>query len=104
MYLLTSSSPTGRGDKALFESSPLEFFCEVRCLSFYYKMNGRDIGSLSVYLRSHGQDTLIWTLSGNQGTGWQEGRVQILKAPDNAKVKSLCNIRNTSFDCHDMKT
>ena len=35
-------------------------------LSFYYNMYGSGMGTLNVYVN----DSLIWTLSGNQGPGW----------------------------------
>ena len=55
-------------------------------------MYGSDIGSLSVFLRANGQDSRLWELKGDQGTGWHQGRVKISgRAPKNAKV-SLLNI------------
>ena len=35
-------------------------------LSFYYNMYGAAMGTLNVYANS----SLIWSLSGNQGQGW----------------------------------
>uniref|UniRef100_K1QMS6 MAM domain-containing protein n=1 Tax=Magallana gigas TaxID=29159 RepID=K1QMS6_MAGGI len=48
------------------------------CFQFYYNMHGQHIGTLSVYKKtSRGLGTPIWSLSGEQGTGWQFGQVSI---------------------------
>ncbi|XP_016522167.1 MAM domain-containing glycosylphosphatidylinositol anchor protein 2-like isoform X5 [Poecilia formosa] len=50
------------------------------CFTFYYHMFGKHIGALNIFLRLKGQmltDTLIWSLTGNQGNYWQQARVNI---------------------------
>ncbi|XP_078334103.1 MAM and LDL-receptor class A domain-containing protein 1-like [Crassostrea virginica] len=48
------------------------------CFQFYYNMHGQQIGTLSVYKKtSRGLGSPIWSLSGDQGTGWQFGQVSI---------------------------
>ncbi|CAF0847412.1 unnamed protein product, partial [Rotaria sordida] len=49
-----------------------------RCFSFWYNMNGIDIGRLSIYLRSMTStnfttESLIWALAGHQGKTWKHG-------------------------------
>ncbi|XP_036399015.1 MAM domain-containing glycosylphosphatidylinositol anchor protein 1 [Megalops cyprinoides] len=45
------------------------------CISFFYHMRGKHIGSLNVLLRVKSiatVDSLAWTLSGNQGPEWKQ--------------------------------
>ncbi|KAI1895183.1 hypothetical protein AGOR_G00103670 [Albula goreensis] len=45
------------------------------CISFFYHMRGKHIGSLNVLLRVKSiamVDTLVWSLSGNQGPRWKQ--------------------------------
>ncbi|XP_049319464.1 MAM domain-containing glycosylphosphatidylinositol anchor protein 2 isoform X2 [Astyanax mexicanus] len=89
MYIETSR-PRQEGDKArlltpLFNVAPKNPYGNVAtnptyCLSFYYHMYGKHIGALNVYLRQKsqtGQDSSVWTLSGNQGDRWRQARVNI---------------------------
>lgn len=51
-------------------------------MSFWYHMYGSSIGELRVYFRSlSGSKTtkteLMWKLSGNQGSKWNQGRIGI---------------------------
>lgn len=34
-------------------------------------------GTLNVYLNNSGNPTLIWTLTGNQGNNWNQGKLPI---------------------------
>ncbi|KAK6307644.1 hypothetical protein J4Q44_G00227920 [Coregonus suidteri] len=48
------------------------------CVSFFYHMKGKHIGSLKVWLRVKSiasVDTLIWTLDGNQGPDWNQANI-----------------------------
>ncbi|XP_030575161.1 MAM domain-containing glycosylphosphatidylinositol anchor protein 2 isoform X1 [Archocentrus centrarchus] len=50
------------------------------CFAFYYHMYGKHIGALNIFLRQKGQsvtDTLVWSLTGNQGDRWRQGKVNI---------------------------
>ncbi|KAK9959939.1 hypothetical protein ABG768_010029 [Culter alburnus] len=89
MYIETSR-PRLEGDKARlltpsFNVAPKNPYGNVAanptyCFSFYYHMYGKHIGTLNVYLRQKsqtGQDTSVWTLSGNQGDRWRQARVNI---------------------------
>uniref|UniRef100_A0A672Q4G5 MAM domain containing glycosylphosphatidylinositol anchor 2 n=1 Tax=Sinocyclocheilus grahami TaxID=75366 RepID=A0A672Q4G5_SINGR len=89
MYIETSR-PRLEGDKARlltpsFNIAPKNPYGNVAtsptyCFSFYYHMYGKHIGTLNVYLRQKsqtGQDTSVWTLSGNQGDRWRQARVNI---------------------------
>ena len=49
------------------------------CLNFAYSMFGRETGSLNVYYKdeSSGEQSLIWSLTGEQGEGWAVGSVNM---------------------------
>ncbi|XP_028297170.1 MAM and LDL-receptor class A domain-containing protein 2 isoform X2 [Gouania willdenowi] len=55
------------------------------CLMFWYYMEGRDVGELSVYLQTFGSGQEIpiqlWKRVGDQGTHWRHGRVSLF-SPD----------------------
>jgi len=52
------------------------------CMNFWYHMSGSTVGDLKVYFRSlNGATTtkseIMWSLSGNQGNKWMQGRIGI---------------------------
>ena len=55
-----------------------------KCLQFWYHMFGADIGTLNVIQKTgpgNKSESLLWTLSGQQGTKWLNGRVSLNKNP-----------------------
>ena len=53
-----------------------------KCMTFWYHMYGSTVGDLRVIFRSlNGLKTikseLMWSLSGNQGNKWMQGRIGI---------------------------
>ncbi|XP_066536221.1 MAM domain-containing glycosylphosphatidylinositol anchor protein 1 [Hoplias malabaricus] len=88
MYIETSR-PRQKGDKARL-LSPLYNVTAARgpsgsgrvphCISFFYHMNGKHIGTLNVLLRVKSiatVDSLVWTLSGHQGPNWRKASVMV---------------------------
>ncbi|TST98577.1 MAM domain-containing glycosylphosphatidylinositol anchor protein 1 [Bagarius yarrelli] len=88
MYIETSR-PRQKGDKARL-LSPLYNITAARgpagssrvpyCVSFFYHMNGKHIGTLNVLLRVKGiatVDSLAWTLSGHQSPNWRKANVVV---------------------------
>ncbi|XP_059421746.1 MAM domain-containing glycosylphosphatidylinositol anchor protein 1-like [Carassius carassius] len=88
MYIETSR-PRQAGDRARL-LSPLYNVTAARgptgttrtpyCVSFYYNMNGKHIGSLNVLMRVKSiatVDSAIWTLSGHQGPEWRKADAEI---------------------------
>ena len=59
---------------------------EVVCIQFWYHMHGSDIGNLSIYLKTNHSETVVWTLSGNQGDQWKFGQTA-LNSRDAYKVR-----------------
>ena len=51
---------------------------EKVCIQFWYHMYGSDIGHLSIYLKTNLSETIVWTLSGNQGDQWKFGQTALI--------------------------
>ncbi|XP_016330089.1 MAM domain-containing glycosylphosphatidylinositol anchor protein 1-like [Sinocyclocheilus anshuiensis] len=88
MYIETSR-PRQAGDRARL-LSPLYNVTAARgptgttrtpyCVSFYYHMNGKHIGTLNVLMRVKSiatVDSAVWTLSGHQGPQWRKADAEI---------------------------
>lgn len=74
-----SSSPAHPQDKALLESA-VYYQSGPNCnLTFWYNMNGKQIGTLQVLLKTSISNQLLtlWQKTGNQGPAWQQAVVQI---------------------------
>lgn len=56
------------------------------CLSFWYHMHGRDMGSLTVNLVRNGITWKIQSLKGEQGNEWKEMRV-LVQAPEGGQIE-----------------
>ena len=82
---IEASSPRRPNEKARFISQQ---FTPVpvrgKCLQFWYHMFGSDIGTLNVIQKTgpgNKSETLLWSLSGQQGTNWLLGKVSLSKIP-----------------------
>ncbi|NWW71599.1 AEGP protein, partial [Climacteris rufus] len=65
------SVPWSHGQRAQLISSRQEPAAAPRCLSFWYRLAGPQIGTLSLKLRTEGEDeTVLWTRRGTQGSIW----------------------------------
>jgi len=58
--------------KARLVSPVYKKLSNTGCLSFFYHMWGRDIGTLKVYLRQGSTDTSLFSLDGDQGNQWEK--------------------------------
>ncbi|KAM3822638.1 neuropilin-1 isoform 2-T2 [Vipera latastei] len=59
------------------------------CMTFWYHMSGPHVGTLRIKLRYQipkEYDRVLWTLSGNQGNCWKEGRVFLHKSVKHYQV------------------
>ena len=61
-----------------------------------YHMYGATINTLTIYIRSAGVDTAIWTLQGNQGDKWFEGVAYLPTCASEFNIV-VEGIRGTSF-------
>ena len=50
------------------------------CLTFWYNMNGRGIGSLNVYKKENNVSERIWSRSGDHKNRWLHGSIQFQSA------------------------
>ena len=71
MYI-EASSPRVKGDNAKLELAGVDFNGK-KCLSFFYHMYGKEMGSLTV--RVGGKS--VFNVAGDQGNQWNEAKVQI---------------------------
>ncbi|PFX15365.1 G-protein coupled receptor GRL101 [Stylophora pistillata] len=76
-YIYIEASPQMPGDAAKLLSDWMEPNEKV-CIQFWYHMYGSDIGHLSIYLKTNLSETIVWTLSGNQGDQWKFGQTALI--------------------------
>ena len=50
---------------------------EGSCLSVWYNMNGENIGTLNIYVKSSSQELKVWSKSGNQSQEWRNARITL---------------------------
>ncbi|XP_056361386.1 apical endosomal glycoprotein [Oenanthe melanoleuca] len=67
------SVPWSRGQRAQLLTARQEPATAPRCLSFWYRLAGPQIGTLSLKLRPQGgQELVLWTRRGSQGSVWHQ--------------------------------
>ncbi|NWY60766.1 AEGP protein, partial [Chionis minor] len=72
------SAPWSRGQRAQLVTYLQEPAVALRCLSFWYRLAGPQIGTLNLKLRQEGEeDTVLWTQRGTQGSVWHRGRATL---------------------------
>ena len=73
---LESSYPARFGYKSQLMSESFDP-TEERCLSWWYSMNGKTVGTLNVYLINSrsGNKTSLWSKSGQQGKEWKQAYI-----------------------------
>lgn len=76
---IETSAPRRRGQKAqLMSVSQPPTGISGKCFKFWYHMYGRTMGTLNVYSSQNvSANTLLWTLSGNQGNRWNSAQLSI---------------------------
>lgn len=86
-YIYLESSDGASGDKADLESPPLVQKTPM-CLDFWYNMNGQGIATLYVLVKdAAGNETVIWSRSGEQGVSWKESEVTVFPPADGGPTK-----------------
>ena len=76
MYIETSA-PRRQGDKARL-ISPIYQPTYGRCMTFFYHMHGRGMGTLNVYSKQQNRlGPAIWTASGDKGLQWNPAQVTL---------------------------
>ncbi len=69
---IDASYPAVKGWKAQLSSEPV-LNDDNSCVSFWYHMFGKGIGTLNVYLVEGESQKVIWSLSGEAGDSWMQG-------------------------------
>lgn len=91
MYIETSA-PRRRGQAARLWT-PSFTAANGQCLTFWYNMYGRSVGTLNIYAAQNGTQILgqpIFSLSGNQGNKWQQEQIALPNLPKmNVSMKVL---------------
>ncbi|XP_053940464.1 apical endosomal glycoprotein isoform X2 [Cuculus canorus] len=75
-YFLSAdpSAPWSRGQRAQLITYHQEPATAPRCLSFWYRLAGPQIGTLNLKLQPEGaEETVLWTRRGTQGSIWHRG-------------------------------
>ncbi|XP_062570644.1 MAM and LDL-receptor class A domain-containing protein 1-like, partial [Saccostrea cucullata] len=74
-----SSNPAHPQDKALLESAVYYQSGPLCNLTFWYNMNGQQIGTLQVLLKTSISNQLLtlWQKTGNQGPAWKQASIPI---------------------------
>jgi len=76
-YMLFDAARTGQNGKARL-LSPSFPGSTTRCLQFWYNMYGNNMGTFNVYAKSgNSLGAPIWTLTNDQGQGWQLAEVTV---------------------------
>ncbi|XP_053138494.1 apical endosomal glycoprotein [Hemicordylus capensis] len=71
-----------QGLSARLASSPQEAAGNVSCLSFWYRMDGPQIGTLNLKVKCAGElEQVLWTRTGSQGAVWHRGVATITHQP-----------------------
>ncbi|TRY97688.1 hypothetical protein DNTS_035488 [Danionella cerebrum] len=78
-------SPSGSKGRMLLDvNQPTSEHGE--CLMFWYHMNGRDVGSLNIYVHDGKSEVAVWSADGHQGEQWRHGRASIMSPRSPFKV------------------
>uniref|UniRef100_A0A8C3C8S2 MAM domain containing 4 n=1 Tax=Cairina moschata TaxID=8855 RepID=A0A8C3C8S2_CAIMO len=68
------SAPWSRGQRAQLITYGQEPAATPRCLTFWYRLAGPQIGTLNLKLQLEGaEETVLWTQRGTQGSLWHRG-------------------------------
>lgn len=75
---MEASAPRRPGDVAELINDQVKLTTDS-CLSFWYHMYGKDIGTLAVYGKTGSTPKLLWAQSGDKKSNWLNARVGVTK-------------------------
>ncbi|CAF0741650.1 unnamed protein product, partial [Brachionus calyciflorus] len=78
---IETSTPSKQNDTARL-ISPNFAANSINCLTFYYHMRGKTIGTLNVYTKTQSNESVVWSKKGNQGNKWLTGKLNLNLAED----------------------
>ncbi|XP_034620711.1 MAM domain-containing glycosylphosphatidylinositol anchor protein 1 isoform X3 [Trachemys scripta elegans] len=96
---IEASRPRVQGDKARLISPLYNITGKYFCVSFFYHMYGKHIGSLNLLVRVQNKraiDTQVWSLSENKGNEWKQAHVPI--SPPGPFQIIFEGVRGTSYE------
>lgn len=98
---IEASLPRRPNEKARFISQQFTAVSVAgRCLQFWYHMFGADIGTLNVLQKTapgNKSEKILWTLSGQQGNAWLNGRVSLSRKPSTSFWIVFEGIRDSGY-------
>eukprot|EP00061_Rhincodon_typus_P010641 g35099.t1 len=74
-YLHIEATKIAEGQRARLLSPMVPPINSHRCMVFWYRMRGANVGTLRVLLRKKTNDVMLWSLRGDQGDKWKEGKI-----------------------------
>ncbi|XP_072434690.1 neuropilin-2-like isoform X2 [Chiloscyllium punctatum] len=74
-YLHIEATKMTEGQRARLLSPMVPPINSHRCMVFWYRMRGANVGTLRVLLRKKTNDVMLWSLRGDQGDKWKEGKI-----------------------------
>ncbi|XP_064825494.1 neuropilin-2a isoform X2 [Oncorhynchus masou masou] len=86
-YLYIEANPKTEQQRARILSPMVGLDTGPLCLLFSYQLWGEAQGTLRILLRdAHHEETLLWSLHGDQGPVWKEGRTILPRSPKEFQV------------------
>ncbi|GCB85049.1 hypothetical protein scyTo_0025699, partial [Scyliorhinus torazame] len=74
-YLHIEAAKVVEGQHARLLSPMVPPINSHRCMVFWYQMRGANVGTLRVLLRKRMNNVTLWSLRGDQGDKWKEGKI-----------------------------
>lgn len=98
-YVYAEASGVKRLQVAKLQSKVYPGTPDGQCIEFAYSMNGWTIGALNVYVidAKTGNQSKIFSKSGNQGKGWHRAKANIVSNADYKVGNEIC-LRNIYFN------
>ncbi|KAK1165586.1 neuropilin-2-like isoform X1 [Acipenser oxyrinchus oxyrinchus] len=86
-YLYVEASQKTEGLRAKLLSPPVSALGGQLCMVFWYHMRGANVGTLRVLMsETDQQETTLWSMRGDQGSEWREGRTVLPESPKEYQI------------------
>ncbi|MBN3286785.1 NRP2 protein, partial [Polyodon spathula] len=86
-YLYVEASQKTEGLRAKLLSPPVSALGGQLCMVFWYHMQGANVGTLRVLMsETDQQETTLWSVRGDQGSEWREGRTVLPESPKEYQI------------------